>query len=143
MIAVRTRRMMAPLKAGDLLAFHSCLPHRSTLPRKLLPHITSEDIRSNSVDPGSLELTKFTIYFRACHCNSVNGYLNNLIRRANDEELNNSAAKNFYYTDATRMVFPRDYPSEVIDSINNAGLGMASVDINCSDDLTKRYKDRL
>ena len=100
-------------------------------------------MRLNSVNPGLRELTKFTIYFNACRRNFVDGYLNNLVRRANEEELNNLAAKDFSYTDAVRMVFPRDYPSEVVDSINNAGLEMASVDINCSDDLTKRYKNRL
>jgi len=143
MVAMRTNRTMAPIKAGDFLIFHSCLPHRSTLPKKLLPHLTPEDIRLNSVDPGSRDLTKFTIYFNATNNNFVDRYLNNLVRRANEEELNNSAARDFTYTEASRMVFPRDYPSEVVDSINDAGLEMASVDINCSDDLTKRYEDRL
>lgn len=143
LIAVKTRPVMAPLKAGDFLAFHSCLPHRSTLPKKLLPHITPENIKSNSIDPGSRELTKFTIYFNACRRNSVDGYLNNLIRRANEEELDNSAARNFVYTNAARMVFPRDYPGDVVDAIKGLGLDMASVDSSCSDDLTNRYESRL
>ena len=51
LIGMRFRWTMAKLEPGDFLAFHSCLPHRSTLPRKLLAGVTDEDLRLNAIDP--------------------------------------------------------------------------------------------
>ena len=120
------RSVMAKLEPGDFLAFHSCLPHRSTLPKKLLPLVTGEDLRFNSIAAVPREKTKFTIYFDACRAGSLDGYWNNLIRKRNGDLKGQPDWKTDTQSWMLSRHFPEDYPADFVSMADKAGVRMAS-----------------
>ena len=140
---MRFRRTMAKLEPGDFLAFHSCLPHRSTLPRKLLASVTGEDLRLNVIDPPPRDRTKFVVYWDACRAGSLDGYWTNLRRRAEEEELTNPEAVRFYASETVAMNFPDDYPEDFVRLVEDAGVRVASFEKQVAAEIRRRYEQRL
>ena len=143
LIGMRFRGTMVKLEPGDFLAFHSCLPHRSTLPRKLLAGVTEEDMRTNAIAATPRDRTKFVVYWNACRSASVDGYWTNLIRRANEVELVNAKEIRFRATEAVSMQYPDDYPGDFVTLAETAGIRIASLDKEVSADFRRRYEQRL
>ena len=142
LIGMRFRRTMVKLEPGDFLAFHSCLPHRSTLPTKLLPGVTGEDLRLNVIDPPR-DRTKFVVYWDACRARSLEGYWTNLRRRAEEEELTNPDAVRFHAAEAVAMNYPDDYPDDFVRLAEAAGVKIASLENQVAADIRRRYEQRL
>lgn len=142
-IGTRFRGTMVKLEPGDFLAFDFCLPHRSTLPRKLLAGVTAEDLRLNAIDSIPRDKTKFVVYWDACRAVSLDGYWNNNKRRAEEEELANPDAIRFHASEAVAMSFPDDYDEDFIRLAEDTGIKMASFEKGVAADFRRRYEARL
>ena len=141
-IGMRFRRTRVKLEPGDFLAFHSCLPHRSTLPRKLLAGVTDEDLRLNTINAIPRDKTKFVIYWDACRAESLEGYWTNNKRRA-EEELTNPKAFRFNCAEAVAMSYPDDYSGEFIQLTEAADVRVASFETQVAAEFRRRYVHRL
>ena len=108
---MRFRRTMAKLEPGDFLAFHSCLPHRSTLPRKLLASVTGEDLRLNVIDPPPRDRTKFVVYWDACRARIAGRLLDQPQAPGRGRRTDQPDAVRFHAAEAVAMNYPDDYPT--------------------------------
>jgi len=142
-IGMRFRGTTVKLEPGDFLAFDFCLPHRSTLPRKLLAGVTAEDLRLNSIAATPQDKTKFVIYWSACRRASADGYWTSVKRRAMEEELANPNAKKLICTEAVSMKYPDDYAENLVGMADRAGVRFATYEKGVAADFRRRYEERV
>jgi hypothetical protein len=102
--------LTVPLEPGDFLAFHSCLPHRSTMPMALLNKVTEEDRRGNTIAGIPRDQAKYTIYWNACRTRYAPSFMANSLRRAREEELANPARTSFLCASMPDCAIPRIFP---------------------------------
>jgi hypothetical protein len=142
-IGMRFRGTMVRLEPGDFLAFDFCLPHRSTLPRKLLAGVTAEDLALNTIAATPRDKTKFVIYWSSCRGASANGYWASVKRRAMEEELANPDSKKLICTEAVSMKYPDDYAESLVGMAERAGVQFATFEKAEAADFRRQYEDRV
>ena len=89
------------------------------------------------------EKTKFVIYWDSCRAESSEGYWSNLVRRANEDELDYEKAIRFHGTESASMKYPEDYPEEFVKMAEEAGIRMASHGQNMANDFRRRNEQRM
>ena len=142
-IGMRFRGTMVNLEPGDFLAFDFCLPHRSTLPGKLLAGVTAEDLALNTIAATPRDKTKFVAYWSACRRASADGYWTSVKRRAIEEELANPNVNKLICTEAVSMKFPDDYPQKLVAMADGAGVRFATYEKGEAAGFRRRYEERV
>ena len=118
------------LDPGDFLAFHSCLPHRTTIPQTLLNNQTDEDRSANQIHDIPDEYTKYVFYWDACRSKWSEDFFQNSIRRAYEEELTVADRKQFLFTESVSLRFPEDYPKIFFEAVRSTGVQIKSLELH-------------
>ena len=113
------------LNAGDFVAFHSCLPHRGTIPTAFIPdgEISKDEIQIPA------EHTKYVIYHNAARADFSDAYMKHSLQRAKTEisSPENASQINKFYSDYVALKFPESYPKAVVDKVNDRGFQIAKM----------------
>ena len=107
------------LRAGDLLIFHSCLPHRSTTPERVFRMATDEDRKQRTVADIPREFTKFTVYWDSARKEFAGAFWDNAIKQSEWMAANNRAET---VNPFTQKKYPDDYPSHIVDLFRDARI---------------------
>ena len=131
------------IRAGDFLAFGSCVPHRSTLPNALDSIITLADRKAGHIANMPEARAKVILYWDACRAQFAQAFMENNANREIREELSDPSQDQLFYSCFTSRQFPRDYPAEFISCVNNTGIQIPNLPKERSEDIYRRYERRL
>lgn len=133
------RAEIAPLEAGDFLAFDSRLPHRSTVPAAWHSRFTADDYQLGAVRDFPIEKTKYVIYWDSCRARCAESFLANCARRGESEI---EAGGGLYFAYSAGLFYPDDYAAEFVARVTAAGIRVATLDPARAHRFRDRWTDR-
>ena len=111
--AVFFKSSVLDIKAGDLVVFHSFMPHRGVVPKGGLDTASPDNIKFSFLDLPEWK-SKYVVYFCACSKGFGKPYLEHAIHRA-QKEVNVESPENgdymntAFFTDFSAMKYPDDF----------------------------------
>jgi len=126
----KNNNITVDIRAGDMVFFHSRLPHTSTFPEKI-PQPKEEGTYHYTKEKIPEEHSKLVLYWDACNGEMVKDFMANSVRRSNmDEPLEKFTRKRkteVFYTDYIRYHYPGSYPEDFVKAANKHNIKIASL----------------
>ena len=125
---IRFFSKMLEIRAGDLVAFDSRLPHRSTWPRR-------KDLREDRY--------KYVIYWNASRSDQyVANFMMNSERRAESEEVK-ARSEEIFFSDYLSRHFPTNYSPDFVQEAGKHNIRVASLDRTSAREWSLKFTELM